>query len=93
MVEVPDTYTLTDFQQDAPTIIGKIKESKRPLVLTVDGCPEVVVQDAESYQALLDRLREMEDLAAIREGLAQADAGDARPAREVFAELRQKHDL
>jgi Uma2 family endonuclease len=33
----------------------------------------------------------MEDLASIREGLAQADAGNARPAQEVFAGLRQKH--
>ena len=56
------------------------------LLLTVNGRPEVVVQDAEVYQAMVERLQEMEDLVAIREGLAQAEAGNARPASEVFAE-------
>ena len=39
------------------------------------------------------RLREAEDLAAVREGLAQAEHGEGRPAEEVFAELRAKHAL
>jgi prevent-host-death family protein len=93
MINVTDIHSLTEFQRNAKALIGKIKETRSPLVLTVNGRPEVVVQDAATYQALVDRLREMEDLVAIREGLAQADAGDARPAREVFAELRARHAL
>jgi len=62
-------------------------------VLTADGRPAVAVQDAETYQALVERLREMEDLAAILEGLAQAEAADVQPAREALAELRAMHGL
>jgi len=91
MLNITDIHSLTDFQRNAKSLIGKVKMSKNPLVLTVNGRPEVVVQDAETYQSMVERLREMEDLAAIQEGLAQADAGDSRPAREVFAELKQKH--
>lgn len=36
---------------------------------------------------LPDRLREAEDLAAIREGIAQADRGEGRPAEEFSGEL------
>jgi prevent-host-death family protein len=93
MGNVTDVHSLTEFQRNAKALIGKIKQSKSPLVLTVNGHPEVVVQDAEAYQAMVERLREMEDLVAIREGLAQADAGNSRPARDVFAELKQKHGL
>lgn len=93
MINVTDIHSLTDFQRRARELIGKAKETRNPLVLTVNGRPEVIVQDAMAYQDLLDRLRELEDLAAIREGLAQADAGDSRPAREVFAELKAKHGL
>src|SRR2546421_12963801 len=93
MVKVTDIHSLTEFQRNAKSLIGKVKRSKQPVVLTVNGHPEVVVQDAETYQAMVERLREMEDLAAIREGLAQADAGESRPAREVFAELKAKHGL
>jgi hypothetical protein len=42
---------------------------------------------------MVERLQEMEDLVEIREGLAQAEARNARPARELFAELKQKHGL
>lgn len=93
MSNVTDVHSLTEFQRNARALIGKVKKSKNPLLLTVNGRPEVVVQDAEVYQAMVERLQEMEDLVAIREGLAQAEAGNARPAREVFAELKQKHGL
>lgn len=93
MVNITDIHSLTEFQRHAKSLIEKVKESKSPLVLTVNGRPAVVVQDAEMYQALVERLREMEDLAAIREGLAQAEAGEVRPAEEVLAKLQAKHDL
>jgi len=93
VVNVTDIYSLTDFQRNARSLIGKVKKSKNPLVLTVNGRPEVVIQDAEAYQAMVDRLRELADLAAIREGLAQAEAGESRTARAVFAELKRKHGL
>jgi prevent-host-death family protein len=91
MVNVTDIHSLSEFQRNAKDLIGKVKASKSPLVLTINGRPAVVVQDAESYQAMVERIREMEDLAAIRDGLAQADAGDSQPASEVFAELKAKH--
>ncbi|HTE17619.1 MAG TPA: hypothetical protein VK689_04465 [Armatimonadota bacterium] len=47
----------------------------------------------EERLAELERLRAAEDLAAIREGLAQADRGEGRPAADVFAELKRKHGL
>jgi hypothetical protein len=34
----------------------RLKEKKSPLVLTVNGRAELVVQDAASYQEMLDRL-------------------------------------
>ena len=93
MVNVTDIHSLTEFQRHAKALIEKLQASKSPLVLTVNGRPAVVLQDAETYQAMVERLREIEDLAAIREGLAQAEAGEGRPAREVFAELKAKHAL
>lgn len=91
MVNVTDIHSLTEFQRHAKSLIEKVKASKSPLVLTVNGRPAVVVQDAEMYQALVERLREMEDLAAIREGLAEAEAGDVRPAGEGLGEIQSKH--
>ena len=93
MTASTDTYSVTELEQDARSLIGRIKESGHAAVLTVDGRAEAVIQDIASYEAILDRLRAMEDLIAVREGLAQADAGNSRGAREVFAELKQRHGL
>jgi predicted transcriptional regulator len=35
-----------------------------------------VVQDAEAYQSLLDRLERAEAIAAIRQGLAEFERGE-----------------
>jgi len=55
--------------------------------------PEVVMQDATSYQLMLERLRHMETLAAIQEGMATAERGELKPAAQVFDEMRAKYGL
>lgn len=62
-----DVESLTNFKRNIASYLERIKESRRPLVLTVDGKAEVVVQDAESYQKLLelvDRLYAVEGIQA-----------------------------
>jgi hypothetical protein len=73
--------------------VACLKESRTPEVLAVNGRAELVVQGADSYQALLDRLHHMETLAAIREGIASAERGEMKPAEQVFSELQAKYGL
>jgi hypothetical protein len=61
-----------------------------PLVLTINGKAEVVVQHAGAYQALLDRVEAIE---GIPRGLADVKAGRSKPARQVFDRLRRKHGI
>jgi hypothetical protein len=61
--------------------------------VTVNGRAELVVQDAASYRALLDRLDRAEAIVAIREGLDSAKRGEGRPADAVLAELRRMHRI
>jgi hypothetical protein len=56
----------------------------------VNGKAEVVVQDATSYQAMLDRLNHMETLAAVQ---ASAERGELKPAAQVLDEMRAKYGL
>ena len=81
MINLANIHSVTDFQRNPKGILRKLKESKSPVVLAVNGKAELVVQDAESYQALLDKVQAAEDLEAIREGLAQSLAGEGRPLR------------
>lgn len=61
------------------------------MVLTVNGKAEVVVQDAESYQKLLELLDRLEAMEGIQRGLEEMAADQGRPASEFFAELKEKY--
>ena len=50
-----DITSLSNFQRHTRVLLHRLKETGRPLVLTVNGAAELVVQDAASYQKLLDR--------------------------------------
>ena len=61
-------------------------------MLTINGKAEVVVQDAASYQKILEMIDRAEAIEGIRRGLESAKHGKGKPAREVFEELRKKHN-
>jgi len=67
-----------------------MKETQRPVVLTVNGKAELVIQDAEGYQETLDRLEHLEAVEAIRNGVEAAAAGRVKPARKALAKLQEK---
>ena len=93
MLDTRQIHSLTDFLRNHKAHVTRLKKTKTPEVLTVNGKAEVVVQDAASYQSMLDRLRHMETLAAIQEGMASAERGELKPAAQVLAEMRAKHGL
>ena len=49
-----DIQPLTAFRNNSVKMMRQLKRTKRPLVLTVNGKAEAVVQDASAYQRLLD---------------------------------------
>ena len=56
-----DIHSLTDFKRRTSDLVAHLQKTKRPVVLTVNGRPAVVVQAAEAYQQLLDRVEELEN--------------------------------
>ena len=73
--------------------VGALKQKKTPLVLTVNGRAELVVQNAESYQELLHRLERAESIAAIRRGMEEFEQGKGIALKEAEKKLRTKHGL
>ena len=45
-----ETDSLTHFRDRTSELLGRLKETGSPLVLTVDGKAEIVVEDAGAYQ-------------------------------------------
>lgn len=82
-----DIHPLTDFKRHTTEFMRQMKDTRRPVVLTVNGKAELVVQDAKSYQEILDRLERLEAVEAIRVGMKAASEGRVKPAREALADL------
>ena len=88
-----DIQSLTTFRRQSSAFLKHLKKTKRPVVLTVNGKAAAIVQDAEAYQRLLDIAASADEKEAIRQGLDDVAHGRTRPAREVFDEIRRKHDI
>lgn len=88
-----DVLSLDDFQRRPADFMVRLRESGRPVVLTVDGKPALVVQDAESYQRLLDSAEESAALEGIRRGLEDVRAGRTQPLAEAFDQIRREAGL
>jgi prevent-host-death family protein len=90
MISLKDIESLTAFKRNTTEYVKKIKESGNPLILTVNGKAEIVVQDAESYQRMLNLLDRAETIEAVREGLESARQGKTMSLDEFDKEMRKK---
>ena len=88
-----DIQSLTDFKRRTAEYVEQLKQTGHPLVLTVNGKAELVVQDAATYQELLELKDRLETVEALRKSLESVQNGRTRPVEEVFEELRQKYEI
>lgn len=88
--------SLTNFKRQTSQYLEQLHQSGEPIVLTVNGKAQVVVQDASAYQRLVElaaKADREETVSAIREGLADVDAGRTKPARAALRTLAKKYGL
>ncbi len=84
MLETRQTHSMSDFVRDPEAHVARLKETRTPEVLTVNGHAEVVLLDTETYDDMVEQLNCEKAIAAVRAHMAQA--GDDAPAREPISE-------
>jgi prevent-host-death family protein len=90
MINLKDIESLTAFKRNTTEYVKKIKRSGNPLVLTVNGKAEIIVQDAESYQRMVEMIDRVETIEAVREGLESVRQGKTMSLDEFDKEMRKK---
>jgi prevent-host-death family protein len=91
---IRDIQSLSDFKQNASKYVKQVQETKEPLVLTVNGKPVAVVQDAESYQQMIESRERAEVTAILAKRLRDIDNGEPmRTAEEFFADFSKKYGI
>jgi prevent-host-death family protein len=54
MIRFQDIQSLTDFTRHAKAHLKRLKRTGQPVILTINGKAEVVVQSAAAYQRLFE---------------------------------------
>lgn len=90
MIDVREICSLSDFQRHAKNCIKRLKSTRTPIVLTVNGKAGAVVLDPQGYQAMVDRLELAESVAAIRQGMKEFEEGKGIPWEVAEAQMRQE---
>src|SRR5690606_30318419 len=90
MIKLQDIHPLSDFQRNTRAHVEHLKRTGRPTVLTIHGQAAVVVQDAESYQRLVDLAAEAAAIVGIQRGLLGLHSGSGEEAEDTFATLERE---
>lgn len=56
-----DICSMTEFKRRTANVVNRLRDTGRAVILTTNGRADIVVQDAASYQRLLDRIEESEN--------------------------------
>jgi len=88
-----DIRSLSDFKRHTNALMQRMEASGQPMVLTVNGRARLVVQDAASYQKLLEATDYRQAVKGIRRGMNDVKHGRTKPANQAFAEIRRKHAI
>ncbi len=92
MLKIQSIHPLSDFLRNAKAHVQRLKASKTPEILTVNGRAEIVVQDAESYQALVEEVERARFIESLVVAEKEYEAGGGRSAKDVFAELKAPYE-
>ncbi len=79
-----DILPVGEFKTQASRVIRRLREAKRPIVITQNGKPAAVLVTPEEFDRLREDARFVE---AVREGLADSEAGRVVDDRAIAHEL------
>jgi prevent-host-death family protein len=84
MILPTDIHTLDSFRRKTRQHIDRLQTTGRPEVLTVNGKPSVVVQDATAYERQIEKIAVLQ---ALAESVKQANSGKVHDARKAIGKL------
>lgn len=107
MFRSDDIHPVTDFVRNHKRHQQHLRSTGRPELLTINGSPELVIQDVRAYErdaeearqlreenrVLRERVEEMETLMALDEAYAEMERGEGRPLEEALPSLRTRLGL
>ena len=88
-----DIQSLSTFKRNTNELIIQMKETGNPVILTINGKAELVVQDAAAYQKLLNSIETLETIIGIKKGLEDIAANRTQTLEQFVEDMHKKHDI
>ena len=86
---IRDIDSLSNFKRNTSKFVKQMRKSGTPVILTVNGKAKVVVQDAESYQRILELLDRAEAIEGIRQGLEEVKQNKTKSLEDFEERMNQ----
>ena len=85
MINLKNIQSLTSFKRNTTESVEQLRQTKSPLVLTVNGKAELVVIGAEEYEEMIQKVEQAETVRAIQSGIDAFEKGEFKPARAALS--------
>lgn len=91
MLDTRQIHSMSDFVRNPKAHVARMKATRTPEVLTVNGRTEVVMLDTETYENMVERLEHMEAVSALRAHMPKSrkNALPQEPVTDAERERRQ----
>ncbi|MBW8886836.1 MAG: type II toxin-antitoxin system Phd/YefM family antitoxin [Fibrobacteres bacterium] len=85
-----DIKPISEFRANATNLIDQVNKTKRPLVITQHGKSSAVLLDVKEYEALLDKIELLSDLAEAEEDIKNKRIYSNEKIREMLGKRTKK---
>jgi len=85
-----DVKPISEFRANATNLIEQVNKTKRPLVITQHGKSSAVLLDVKEYEALLDKIELLSDLAEAEEDIKNKRVYSNDKVREMLGKRTKK---
>lgn len=93
MVDLDRIHPVTDFVRNYKSYLTRLKQTRRPEVLTVNGVAECVLVDAKTFQEMQESAEVARFVRAVNEGIESMASGESVASEEAFKEMRSRLGL
>jgi antitoxin YefM len=85
-----DVKPISEFRANATNLIDQVNKTKRPLVITQHGKSSAVLLDVREYEALLDKIELLSDLAEAEDDIKNKRVYSNDKIKEMLAKRIRK---
>ncbi len=85
-----DVKPISEFRANATNLIDQVNKTKRPLVITQHGKSSAVLLDVREYEALLDKIELLSDLAEAEDDIKNKRVYSNEKIKEMLAKRSKK---